>query len=170
MNKGALHPCGGLGAGSASAETGNTGQAGGGSRVRVLLVDDDPGVRSVFGAGLRQLQLEVDMAADGDAAWEALCTKPYDLLITDHLMPRLTGLELLRRLRAVRVDLPCILISGDLPEADEDLAACVQPGCTLEKPITLALFLTTVKALLARHPAGASAFPPDRAELEGYRS
>ncbi|MFT3830883.1 MAG: response regulator [Opitutaceae bacterium] len=126
---------------------------------RILLVDDDPAVLSVFGAGLQLFRYEVDTAADGDAAWAALCAKTYDLVITDHLMPRLTGLDLLRRLRAVRVDLPCILISGDLPSLEDDLAAVVKPGCALEKPIKLAEFIATVKALLAQHPVRSTATP-----------
>ncbi|HLP03495.1 MAG TPA: response regulator [Opitutaceae bacterium] len=137
--------------GAPDADGRNTASRGAAS-ARILLVDDDPGVLSVFGAGLQLFNYEVDTAPDGDAAWAALCAKTYDLVITDHLMPKLTGLDLLRRLRAVRVDLPCILISGDLPSLEEDLAVVVRPGCALEKPIKLSEFVATVKALLAQHP------------------
>lgn len=157
---------GGLPAGANTSDAAGRNHVSGGSTpARILLVDDDPGVLNVFGAGLQMFSYEVDTATDGDAAWAALCAKTYDLVITDHLMPKLTGLDLLRRLRAVRVDLPCILISGDLPSLEDDLAAVVQPGCALEKPINLAAFVATVKSLLAQHPVR-----PAAAQFGGERS
>lgn len=157
---------GGLAAGSDTTDAaGRHHVSGGNAPARILLVDDDPGVLSVFGASLQMFSYEVDTATDGDAAWAALCAKTYDLVITDHLMPKLTGLDLLRRLRAVRVDLPCILISGDLPSLERDLADVVRPGCALEKPIKLGEFVAAVKTLLAQHPVR-----PLAAQFAGARS
>jgi len=51
---------------------------------------------------LRDAGYEVDTARDGGAGLIALCFNPYDLLITEHDMPTLTGLDLLRRMRACR--------------------------------------------------------------------
>lgn len=119
---------------------------------RILLVDDDADVRHALGSGLQLFNYQVDMAYDGEMAWEALCARSYDLLITDHMMPALTGLELLRRLRTVRVDLPCILISGNLPSIESDLGSLVQPGRAVDKPIKLAELIATVEALLSAHP------------------
>src|SRR5690349_3599428 len=79
---------------------------------RILVVDDDL-VLCVFhtevlaGAGF-----EVDMAEDGEAGWQALQAKNYDLLITDNHMPRVTGIELLKRLRLEEQDIPVIMVSG----------------------------------------------------------
>ena len=57
----------------------------------------------------------VDVAEDGAAAWEALQANRYELLITDNNMPRLTGIELLKKLRSARMALPVILVSGTMP-------------------------------------------------------
>jgi two-component system sensor histidine kinase and response regulator WspE len=71
------------------------------------------------------LQLSVDVLAgsgydveaviDGAAGWDALQANRYDLTITDHNMPRLTGVELVKKLRSARTALPVILITGQLP-------------------------------------------------------
>jgi YesN/AraC family two-component response regulator len=58
----------------------------------------------------------VDTAEDGEFGWEALQAKNYDLLITDNNMPKVSGLELVKKLRSARMALPVILASGAMPE------------------------------------------------------
>ena len=123
---------------------------------RILVVDDDPDVLRVLGGALQLFNYQVDTAGDGAVGWDALSARSYDLVITDHSMPKLTGLELLRRLRAVRLDLPCILISGDLPSVESDLSLVIRPGRAVEKPVKLENLLTMVRSLLAAHPIRAA--------------
>jgi DNA-binding response OmpR family regulator len=92
----------------------------------------------------------VSSAEDGEEGWSALCAGSYDLLITDHDMPRLSGLDLLRRLRAVKFDLPVILISGNMPWAEPDLLGMLQPGLALEKPFSFVGLMATVSSLLSK--------------------
>jgi len=131
-----------------------------GGNARILVVDDDPDVLRVLGGALQLFDYRVDLAGDGGVGWEALCANSYDLVITDHMMPRLTGLELLRRLRTVRLDLPCILISGDLPAVEPDLSLVLRPGRAVEKPVKLESLLTMVRSLLAAHPIRAAVAQP----------
>jgi CheY-like chemotaxis protein len=79
---------------------------------RILVVDDDEDSRYVTSVLLAHAGYLVDGAADGEEAWEALLTTSYDLLVTDHNMPRLSGLDLVARLRAAGMSLPVILHSG----------------------------------------------------------
>src|SRR5437763_9339990 len=72
-----------------------------------LIVDDAPDYRAYLGALARRCGFTVDEAEDGAAAVELLSQKPFDLLIVDQQMPRLTGLELIREVRA-RADLKAI--------------------------------------------------------------
>ena len=70
----------------------------GGSRRRILVVDDDSDIRFLNAEVLKQSGYEADTAEDGEAAWKTLHAvsydaSSYDLLITDHDMPRLTGLD-----------------------------------------------------------------------------
>jgi DNA-binding response OmpR family regulator len=115
----------------------------------ILIVDDDASVRDILGTFLRRSGYRVSSANDGEAGWEALCANSFNALITDHDMPRLTGLDLLRRVRSgpLRV-LPTILISGEMPWGEKDLLDLVWPGVAMEKPFSLLELLTSVRGVL----------------------
>lgn len=68
--------------------------------MRILAVEDDPLTRRVLTAVLEQLGHTVVAAADGMAGWEQFELDPADVVITDWMMPRLDGLELVKRIRA----------------------------------------------------------------------
>src|SRR5579871_5959576 len=78
----------------------------------ILVVDDDRHIREINAGVLIHLGYKVDTAFDGADAWTALKSASYNLLITDHKMPRMTGLELIKKLRSEGVDLAIILMSG----------------------------------------------------------
>jgi CheY-like chemotaxis protein len=101
---------------------------------RVLVADDDSFFRSIVTKVVTSVGHFVDTAKDGVEAWDALHSERYDLLVTDHLMPRLTGLDLILRLRAESPSPPCILMSADLPRPAPVLRKLVHPGAVLEKP------------------------------------
>ena len=86
----------------------------------ILVVEDDNFFRRLNAAVLAQSGYEVDTAEDGAAAWQALNTDSYDLLITDNRMPKVSGVDLLKKLRAARMVLPVIMATGTLPK--EELA------------------------------------------------
>jgi CheY-like chemotaxis protein len=115
----------------------------------ILVVDDDASVRYVVTTLLQRAGFRVTEAEDGEAAWEILQTTPFDLLVTDHNMPRLTGLELLRRIRARSMVLPTLLISATIPWGEADLPSLLQPGAVLSKPFSLAGLLGCVHPLLS---------------------
>ncbi len=118
--------------------------------VRILLVDDDASVLRVYGTMLRRSGFETETAADGAAAWEAIQAKGYDLLITDHDMPKVKGLDLVKKVRSARLTLPIILASGALPMEELYRNAWLQPVATLAKPFSGRMLLDTVTQVLAR--------------------
>jgi len=77
---------------------------------RILVADDGSAVRQLMTAVLIGSGYHVDAAEDGAVAWEALQAKPYDLLITDHNMPKITGVELVKNLRSARMALPVVMV------------------------------------------------------------
>jgi CheY-like chemotaxis protein len=117
-------------------------------RCRILFTDDDEDIRCFNAEALMQLGHHVDTAADGAAAWEALNTACYDLLITDNKMPKLTGLELLEKVRSARMALPIIMATGTLPTEAFARRPWLTPEGTLLKPYTLPELLQTVKTVL----------------------
>ncbi len=85
---------------------------------RILLADDNADMR-VYVRRLLEPYCHVEAVADGQAALEALQTRPVDLVLTDVMMPRLDGFELLRAIRSdpARADVPVVLLSA---RADEE--------------------------------------------------
>jgi DNA-binding response OmpR family regulator len=115
---------------------------------RILVVEDDADIRQLNTEVLMESGYQVDAAEDGVAAWQALNTKRYDLMITDNSMPIVTGLELIKKLRAEDMTLPVILMSGTMPTEELEQHPWLQIQATLLKPYTLAELFRTVKEVL----------------------
>jgi CheY-like chemotaxis protein len=115
----------------------------------VLLVEDEPLVAEFMGELLRGWGL--DVAAFGNPV-EALAAAErdaarFDLVLTDHTMPRITGLDLACRMRTLRADLPVILYSGYTDLIDPDRLAACGVTALLRKPVEQEALL----ALLGEH-------------------
>ena len=115
---------------------------------RILLVDDDLYIRELNAGALIQSGYKVDTANDGADAWKALNDQSYDLLITDNRMPRVTGLELIKKPRSEDMAVPVILASGTVPEEELKRHPWLQLDATLPKPFTIAELLEAVKSVL----------------------
>jgi len=111
-------------------------------------VDDDVTIRRLNSATLLHSGYEVDVAEDGDAAWKALNTDSYDLLITDNSMPKVSGVELLKKLRAAHMALPVIMATGTLPTEEFNRYPWLKPVATLLKPYAVSEMLSKVKDVL----------------------
>jgi two-component system, OmpR family, alkaline phosphatase synthesis response regulator PhoP len=114
---------------------------------RILVVDDDIDLRLLSAEVLFRSGYQVDTAEDGETGWEALQARNYDLLITDNKMPKVSGVELVRKLRSARMALPVILATGAMPE-ELDRHPWLQLAATLLKPFTGEELLGTVKKVL----------------------
>ncbi|MBU0552985.1 sigma-54 dependent transcriptional regulator [Myxococcota bacterium] len=79
---------------------------------RILVADDELSLRKTLGILLRRLGYEVETAADGQEALEALSAAPFDAVITDLKMPRLDGMELLREIVSRWAEMPVIIITA----------------------------------------------------------
>ena len=130
----------------------STPQAAARAATRILVVDDEPSTRAVVVEILRRAGYQVDAADDGLAGWETLRTGRFHLLITDHRMPQVTGVELIQGLRATGSELPCLLMSGALPFNTPDLPGELQPGAILQKPFRPRELVAKVDEMLCAHP------------------
>src|SRR6476659_5326583 len=79
---------------------------------RILIVDDDPGQRSLLDSFLRSQGFEPVVVDSGKLALETLRTGKFDMMISDVRMPGLTGLETLRLARKEHATLPVLLITA----------------------------------------------------------
>lgn len=115
---------------------------------RILVVEDDILIRQLNVVALLRSGYDVDAAKDGAAAWEALNSDLYDLMVTDNNMPKVSGIELLQKMRAARMVMPVILATGVLPQEDFNRYPWLQPEATLVKPYTVEELVRTVKRVL----------------------
>ncbi len=112
---------------------------------RILIVDDDPGQRSLLDSFLRGQGFETVLADSGERALELLPTGKFSMMISDVRMPGLTGLETLQRARKIFPTLPVLLVTAyaDIRDAVE----AMRDGALnyLAKPIDLDELLATVR-------------------------
>jgi CheY-like chemotaxis protein len=110
----------------------------------LLITDDDAGfretLRTVFEPRFRTL-----LAGDGEEALKIVRSQPVHLVLVDMHMPRVTGLEVLRRMGQLQVRVPCILLSADLDEQLIHLARQANAFSVLPKPISRQRITWTVE-------------------------
>jgi len=116
-----------------------------GKSPRILIVDDDPGQRSLLDSFLRGQGFDTVPVSSGERALELLRTEPFSMMISDVRMPGMTGLETLRQARKEHAVLPVLLVTAyaDIREA----VGAMRDGALnyLAKPIDLDELLTTVQ-------------------------
>ncbi len=132
-------------------------------RQRILVVDDDGDIRRLNTEVLAGSGYHVDAAADGALAWDILQFNRYDLLVTDYHMPKMSGIELLKKLRAAHIVLPVILVSGTMPVEKLKQHPWLQIDATLLKPYTPDELMAAVRKVLfgTNGAAGQTALPPN---------
>lgn len=102
----------------------------------VLVVEDHHLLQEVLALILRRKQFLIDAETDGSKAWELAQGKAYSMAIIDLVLPGLNGVELVRRIRGLRPDMPIIAISG---RGMDLLDKAVEAGASaaLAKPFTV---------------------------------
>jgi DNA-binding response OmpR family regulator len=115
---------------------------------RILVAEDEPDIRQFNTEVLIESGYIVDAAEDGEVAWQSLNAGNYDLLITDYDMPKMSGIDLLKKLHAARMALPVIMVSGRMPKEELKQHPWLQIHMALLKPYTIEDLLGTVKEVL----------------------
>ena len=124
--------------------------------MRILLVEDDPQLGDGLTIGLRQAGFAVDWVKDGNSADHALQSETFDLVVLDLGLPRLSGMEVLRRARGRRQTLPVLILTAR--DATGDKVSGLDGGADdyLVKPVDLDELAARIRAL-TRRSAGRAA-------------
>jgi DNA-binding NtrC family response regulator len=129
---------------------------------RILIVDDDPGQRSLLDSFLKSQGFETVVAGSGEEALARLAAEEFNMMISDVRMPGLSGLETLRRARAANAVLPVLLVTAyaDIREA----VGAMKDGALnyLAKPIDLDELLATVRQATGLSPSAPLKFGAER--------
>ena len=146
---------------------------------RVLVVEDDRGLLEVYADILMDAGFEVTPASEGQAALRALAAEPYDVVVSDVVMPGCTGVDLLRAVRERDLDVPVVFVTGQpsvetavqavemgalhyllKPVAAGELVRCVTNAARLRR-------LAAVKRAALRYLGQTDGVVGDRAGLDG---
>lgn len=115
----------------------------------IALVDDDRNILTTVSIALQTEAFATRLYNDGDTALKAMLDNPPDLAVCDIKMPRMDGLELLRRLRE-KSDLPLIFLTSKDDELDEALGLSMGADDYIAKPFSQRLLVARIKAILRR--------------------
>ncbi len=116
---------------------------------RVLVIDDEAGIRQIMRELFGEIGVDVDTVANGLEGLAQLTIHPYDVVISDYFMPGLAGLKLIGRIREVSPNVPVVLLTGSELIVDSVPADVV----VLKKPIGLDQILECLGRWLERTPA-----------------
>ena len=121
--------------------------------MKALVIEDEPQIRDIFTEFLELLGYEADVAVDGRDGLARFDPLVHNVVLTDFLMPGLTGLEIAEAIQARSPTTPIVLISGSAEEPDERRAA--EAGLRfLRKPVSFAQFKATLAEIV--EPGGAA--------------
>ena len=125
--------------------------------VTIALVDDDRNILTSVSIALHAEGFATRVYSDGEAALKALGENPADLAVLDVKMPKMDGIELLRRLRE-KSEMPVIFLTSKDEELDEALGLALGADDYVTKPFSQRLLIARIRAILRR--AEARAAPP----------
>jgi len=128
----------------------------------IALVDDDRNILTALSIALQAEGYSTRVYSDGEAALAALLQNPPDLAVFDIKMPRMDGMELLRRLRD-KSALPVIFLTSKDEEQDEEAGLAMGADDYIAKPFSQRLLLARIRAILRR----AGPLPEGSAPAEG---
>jgi two-component system, OmpR family, response regulator len=121
--------------------------------VHVLLIEDDAEAARLLVKGLRESGYTVEHAPDGRAGLAQAASAPFDIIITDRMLPQLDGLAVIEAMRARGIATPVLVLSA-LGAVDDRIKGLKAGGDDyLTKPFAFAELLARIEALLRRHPA-----------------
>ncbi|MDP9440287.1 MAG: response regulator, partial [Actinomycetota bacterium] len=135
---------------------------------KVLIVDDEPNIREVVGLYLRRDGHAVVSAADGEEALELFRTSDPDLVVLDLMLPKVSGLEVCRRMQAER-RVPLIMLTARGEEADRVLGLDAGADDYVVKPFRPRELMARVSVLLRETEARAGQADGGALAFDGLR-
>jgi len=118
--------------------------------MRILVIEDEKKVASFIKKGLEEEHYAVDTAHDGETGLYLSENNEYDLIVLDLMIPKIDGLEVLRRTRTNKNNVPILVLTAK--DSVEDIVRGLDSGCDdyLTKPFEFVEFLARIRALLRR--------------------
>jgi DNA-binding response OmpR family regulator len=118
--------------------------------MHVLIVEDEPEMAKLLSRGLEEEQFEVTVARDGRSALEMSSAEPYDVILLDVMLPRMSGIEVARQLREREQETPVLMLTAR--DSLHDIVKGLDSGADdyLTKPFSFLELLARIRALARR--------------------
>jgi len=118
--------------------------------MRILLVEDDHHLAASLSEALEAQQYTVDVAQNGEAAWQQIALLPYDLMLMDVTLPQVDGLTLCQRLRSRGIASPVLMLTARDTSRDKVAGLDAGADAYMVKPFDLSELVAQIRALLRR--------------------
>lgn len=118
---------------------------------KILIAEDETNLRNALGLSLKNEGYFVTLAKDGQEAYDSFCAAHFDLVVTDIMMPRIDGNELVRKIRDSRKEIPVLMLTALSTLEDKERSFVLGADDYLVKPFALKELSLRVKALLRRY-------------------
>jgi diguanylate cyclase (GGDEF)-like protein len=118
--------------------------------MKILVVEDDEAIADVLTCMLSNQNYVVEVANDGELAWELIVVYNYDLLLIDITLPLLDGISLCRRVRAHDYKMPIMLVTGRGSSHDQAIGLDAGADAYMVKPLDHEVLIARIRALLRR--------------------
>jgi len=116
---------------------------------RILVIDDEPAIADAVGYALRREGFEVDLVGDGESGLQAAFEGEYDVVVLDLMLPRMSGSDVCRRIRAENA-VPIIMLTARGGELDRVLGLEIGADDYVTKPFSMAELVGRIRAILRR--------------------
>ncbi len=116
----------------------------------ILAVEDDPSLLELLDIHLRDINCQLDTAADGQEGLQKILENRYDLIVLDIMLPRLDGFEICKRARAKHIATPILMLTAKSEEIDKILGLEIGADDYVVKPFSIRELMARIKALLRR--------------------
>jgi len=116
----------------------------------ILVVEDEPAILRGLVDNLKYEEYEVITAGDGETGYRLMCEKKPDLVVLDLMLPKMSGYELCRKVRAENVSTPILMLTARGEEADRVLGLDLGADDYVTKPFSIRELLARIRALLRR--------------------
>ncbi len=129
---------------------------------KILVVEDDPAILRGLSDNLEDESYTVATAPDGETAYKLQRNGKFDLIVLDLMLPRMSGFELCRKLRAEGVHTPILILTARSEESDRVFGLDLGADDYVTKPFSVRELLARIRALLRRPPVAVESSPEVR--------
>ena len=117
---------------------------------KVLIIEDDPDIGDLLELHLRELDLNLDRAEDGEGGLKKALDSDYELVILDLMLPKLNGLDVCKKIREQKKSMPILMLSAKSEEFDKVLGLELGADDYMTKPFGIRELVARIKAIIRR--------------------